>query len=385
MLRDASQRAFFETLEENEIPFEFWKAENRAVLTDLGSEVWFRSLDNPERLRGTNLAWFGVDELTYADEAAWLRLMGRLRHPEAKELVGFATWTPKGFDWVYRYFIGPEKKSGYEAVLARPRENTYLPSDFYDELARSYDPKFFEQEVLGSYLSITGGRVYYGFERSANLASLTYKPGLQLCWSLDFNINPMSSVICQVSDISSRDEVVLGRKRYAVDVLDEISLPNSNTPEACNEFAERVRKWTRGNTVSVHIYGDPAGSARDTTSHTSASDWQVIKDFFARNTDIRASFKVPSAHPAVKDRVNAMNGLLCNSVGSRHLRVDPRCKALIRDLEQVIWKSDSAGNMTAQMDKSDSGLTHMSDALGYLVNEVAGIGQSGGPRSKYIG
>ena len=65
-----------------------------------------------------NLAWFGVDELTYTPEEAWLRLEGRLRDPKATRLCGFAVWTPKGFDWVYERFIATPVE-GYETVLAQ--------------------------------------------------------------------------------------------------------------------------------------------------------------------------------------------------------------------------------------------------------------------------
>jgi hypothetical protein len=63
MLRDATQRQFFEICEGTGLPYEFRRAENRVKLAG-GSEVIFRSLDNFERLRGPNLAWFGIDELT---------------------------------------------------------------------------------------------------------------------------------------------------------------------------------------------------------------------------------------------------------------------------------------------------------------------------------
>ena len=69
------------------------------------SKILFRAVDEFERLRGTNLAWFGVDELTYTPEEAWLRLEGRLRDPKAIRLCGFGVWTPKGYDWVYRKFV----------------------------------------------------------------------------------------------------------------------------------------------------------------------------------------------------------------------------------------------------------------------------------------
>ncbi len=105
MLRDATQAALFEILESNEIPYEHNKAENTLVMQDTRSRILFRPVDEFERLRGTNLAWFGLDELTYTQEEAWLRLEGRLRDPKATRLCGFAVWTPKGYDWVYRKFI----------------------------------------------------------------------------------------------------------------------------------------------------------------------------------------------------------------------------------------------------------------------------------------
>ena len=105
MLRDATQAALIEILESNEIPYEHNKAENTIVMRDTRSRILFRPVDEFERLRGTNLAWFGLDELTYTQEEAWLRLEGRLRDPKATRLCGFAVWTPKGYDWVYRKFI----------------------------------------------------------------------------------------------------------------------------------------------------------------------------------------------------------------------------------------------------------------------------------------
>jgi len=112
----------------------------------------FRAVDEYERLRGTNLAWFGVDELTYCQQEAWVVLEGRLRDPKAKRLCGFGVWTPKGYDWVYRRFLA-EPVEGYEAVVAEPFENRFLLErvpDFYERLKRSYDEKYYQQEVLGS-------------------------------------------------------------------------------------------------------------------------------------------------------------------------------------------------------------------------------------------
>jgi hypothetical protein len=168
MLRDATQAALLEILEGSGIRYDHNKAENTLVMRDTGSRILFRPVDEFERLRGTNLAWFGLDELTYTQEESWLRLQGRLRDPKANRLSGFAVWTPKGYDWVYRMFIS-NPLPGYKAVIAPPKENRHLlvkTPDFYDRLKDSYDPKFYEQEVLGMYLSMDGGRVYSGFDRN---------------------------------------------------------------------------------------------------------------------------------------------------------------------------------------------------------------------------
>jgi phage terminase large subunit len=71
MLRDATQSALFEILGENGIPFEYIKSENTLFLKDSKSRILFRSMEDYERLRGSNLAWFGLDELTYTPEEAW--------------------------------------------------------------------------------------------------------------------------------------------------------------------------------------------------------------------------------------------------------------------------------------------------------------------------
>src|SRR6266851_2299705 len=255
MLRDATLTAFLEILVDNNVPYQFNKSEYSLVLPEVDSTILFRSLDSYERIRGTNLAWFGVDELTYCKPEAWLRLEGRLRSPSAKRLQGFAAWTPKGFDWVYKRFIGPDRVPGYKAFLAAPGENTALPPDFYERLKISYDPRLYQQEVLGQYLSIFSGTAYFSFDRELNVQPLEYTPGVPLAWSLDFNVNPMCSVISQLIDITNRADVLSGRQRTVIYVLDEIALLDADINAACAEFVRRTEPYRGGyGPLTVHLY-----------------------------------------------------------------------------------------------------------------------------------
>ena len=357
MLRDATQAALLEILEGSGIQYDHNKAENTLVMRDTGSRILFRPVDEFERLRGTNLAWFGLDELTYTQEESWLRLQGRLRDPKANRLSGFAVWTPKGYDWVYRMFIS-DPLPGYKAVIAPPKENRHLlekTPDFYDRLKDSYDPKFYEQEVLGMYLSMDGGRVYSGFDRNEHIEKIEVNLRLPLYWALDFNVDPMSSVVAQVAN---------GK----VWVLDEIVIRHSTTQQACEEFMSRYPNHENG----IVVYGDASGNQHQTTGLT---DYQRVREYFSVHSKTPVRYHVPKANPGVSDRVHLVNRMLRSASGNIDLTIDPKCKELIKDFEQVCYKND-----THEIDKArDRQRTHVSDALGYLIwqecKPSAGIGE----------
>ncbi len=350
MLRDSTLTSFLEVLQESAIPYELNKGDNTLLMKDSGSRILLRSLDEFERLRGTNLAWFGVDELTYTQEEAWLRLEGRLRDPKATVRCGFAVWTPKGFDWVYRKFI-QDPPEGYETIRAQAFENRHLTSqvpDFYERLKSSYNEQFYRQEVLGDYLNLQGGMVYSSFDRRLHVKEVTLNPNLPVLWALDFNVDPMCSVVVQ---IASNGEI---------QVLDEIVLRRATTPMACDAFAERLGRIPG----AVRVYGDASGAAMQTTG---SSDHQVLREFFRRE-GANVEFRMPRANPPVRERVALVNTKLRNAYDEIRLVVHPKCKELIADFEQVGYVED-----TMQIDKNrDRMRTHVSDALGYLICQECG-------------
>ena len=360
MLRDATLNSFLEILISSDIPFEYNKAENILLLHDTRSRILFRAVDDFERLRGTNLAWFGVDELTYCPEESWLRLEGRLRDPKASRLCGYAVWTPKGFDWVYRRFIS-NPVPGYKAVLASPKENYHLLRaipDFYERLKQSYDDRFYQQEVLGAYLNVNSGRCYHGFDRDVNIRNVEWKKYETLYWALDFNVDPMCSVVVQ----KSGDEF---------HVIDEIVISRASTADACAEFRSRFPNGVR----KLIICGDAAGFTVQTTG---TSDYTIIQQFFKGEGDIETDYKIPTRNPFVRERVNMMNAKLKPATGEPTLFIDPKCKELIKDMEEVTF---IAG--TVQIDKDrDSKRTHLSDALGYLLWQECRLPTKIGPQCR---
>jgi hypothetical protein len=374
LLEDATAQELLATLEEHGIPHRFHKSAFTIEILESGATILMRSMEEPERLRALNLGWFGVDELTYCKPASWKRLCGRLRHPKAQHQRGFAAWTPKGRDWVWEMFVSTRKVENYACIQARPFENRVVLDvnrDYYENLRQSYDEKFFRQEVLGEYLDMFGGTVYHAFGME-NVRPCDFNPALPLVWTLDFNVDRMSMLVCQQE---------MHYRRAQVQVLQEIVLlSDAHAAAAAAEFVRRIQPWAeaRRRPLEVHVYGDATGGNRSVTSATSA--WTVLRQYMATLQDlVRCRFQYGRKNPEVADRVNAVNAMLCTfgdghqRAGDRRLYIDPSCRELLEDLERVRWKVDAHGNSYPELDKSDAKRTHTSDALGYYLWEAHGF------------
>src|SRR5260370_27190831 len=98
---------------------------------------------------------------------------------------------------------------------------------------------------------------------------MSYNASYPLWGSLDFNVNPLCSLIGQT---------VVAHEREYIRVLDGLVLPDSNTRAACEEFLTRTAKWKSVRPLEVHVYGDATAEQRETSA--SRTDWQIVRRFF---------------------------------------------------------------------------------------------------------
>jgi hypothetical protein len=235
--------------------------------------------------------------------------------------------------------------------------------DFYDRLQKSYDERFFKQEVMGEYLNVSAGQAYHAFQRAVHVKSCSYQPNQPIYWALDFNVDPMSSVVVQLTRSAKTGEQV-------VHVIDEISLCRATTEEACEEFLNRYRV-----SRDLTVYGDASGNQMKTSG---LKDRDAISSFFRRRNVSNFQLHLPPSNPLVRERVQLMNAMLTNAGGENRLFIDPRCKELIQDLEEVQLQPG-----TQIIDKQkDAKRTHMSDALGYLLWQLREGNRPVGPRNR---
>jgi hypothetical protein len=154
---------------------------------------------------------------------------------------------------------------------------------------------------------------------------------------MDFNVNPMTAVISQ-------------RAGGQCHVLDEIVLPNSNTQEMMDEINRRYA----GREGVVHP--DPSAASRKTSAPAGETDLTIIE---------RAGWTVYRNSPyKLIDRINSVNAMLLNAQGARRLLISPSCRHLIKAIDALTYKDGT------KIPDKRFGLTHITDALGYLIMAV---------------
>lgn len=297
--------------------------------------------DNPDSLKGPTWGAACVNEPGIQDERVWEVVFSRVRDARARLRQTCLAGTPEGFNWLWERFVN-KPKPGYRVIYTRTSDNPACPAGYEAGLARDFDAKLAEEKIHGRFVNVRGGLAYYCFDRVAHVRDLEADPALPLLVALDFNVDPFTALIIQQAGDETR-------------VVDEVVLSGVGTPEMAAALAARVAPQVPASTI---VYPDASGAARRTAG---ASDFTLLAEAGFEN------LSYSPANPAVRDRVNAVNGRLRNALGAVRVVISPRCGTLIRDMEQVVWKS-------AELDKRNTRLTHASDALGYYIAREFPVG-----------
>ena len=243
-----------------------------------------------------------------------------------------------------------------------------VPEETIQEALDALSPKGFREQYLASWETASGA-VYYAFSRDNLVDSTPIDLRKPLLIGCDFNVNPMSWVVCQ-ADLNS-----FGGCNGTITVIDEIRLTDTNTREALDYLWQLYG----GHKAGYRFYGDAAGYQRNTASTSAApSDYTIIAQdgrYYDRRQGI-VDLNFPASNPPVLDRVESVNAMLQNAADKRRLKINKKCEFLIKDFERVSFKKGSS-----MIEKSDLELTHLSDALGYLVYGIAPIGYDPNERS----
>ena len=312
-----------------------------------GSEIAVKGADKPDSLRGVGLHFVVLDEAQDIKEEAWEEvLMPTLATTHGRALfIG----TPKSFNWLYdRYMLG-QRGNLVKDPRGRMVQNEWMSWQFptitspfiprreIEARKRDMDPRSFRQEFEASFEAMSG-RVYYPFDRLEHVGDYPFNPKLPIYIGMDFNIDPMSSIVIQE------------QPNGEIWVVDEAVMYGSNVQETADELSRRYFRYFN----QLTIFPDPAGNNRNHDRGESSLD--VLREAGFK----RIQFK--RKHPLIQDRVNAVNRMLRTAEGDARLKIDRKCRKFIDSLEQTIYKEG-----TSEIDKKLS-VEHATDAFGYYAD-----------------
>jgi phage terminase large subunit-like protein len=185
MLRDATIRTFMEIAAG--LIKDYNKSEHIAIMRN-GSEILFRSVSDPETMRGPSISWWYGDEAALYLPKVWQIMMGRLRQYGAHGWAWITT-TPKGRNWIWQKFVQAARK-GYRLLKAATMANPYLDQAFVAGLVEEYVGDFAAQELLGEFVAFEG-LIYPEFDRALHITQTRPQAFVKVVAGVDWGfVNP---------------------------------------------------------------------------------------------------------------------------------------------------------------------------------------------------
>ncbi len=324
IMRDVTERTFFELAERFQIAYSYGKTEERCEIA--GCVVLFRSSDQPERLRGLNLNWAFLDEAAQMQERTWKIVLGRLRVGKPSAWI---TTTPAGYNWVWRHWVDRQDKQ-YEIIHAPTKDNTFLQPEYLADLRANYVGEFARQEIEGEFVAFEG-LVYPNFSRNVHIWTGDVGSGWTKIRAVDYGYtNPF---VCLWGAIDEDKRLYIYDEHYRTRTL-------------IKEHAEAIKRR--------------AGNYTWTVADTDAQD----------NAEMGACGIV--TRTAQKD-VNrgiqkVMARLEAAGDGKPRLFIHARCINLLREFGMYRWNESKEGRNDKEEPVKEN--DHAMDALRYMVMEI---------------
>lgn len=264
------------------------------------------------------------------DPKAWTEVL----RPTLSDQRGGALFcgTPKGVgNHLYDLYQAAGHQRDWERWSFTTLEAGLIDPEEIEQARADLDESTFRQEYEGSFETFSGV-IYRNFDSAATVVDWPIPELAEIHIGADNNVDPHMACAAVRWD-------------NGLYVIEEFKIRGSTSDILSDEIQRRFP------TQRIIIYPDPAGNQRRTSS--GQTDIMIFQN---RGFQVRARHR----HPAVKDRINAVNSLLCNARGERRLWINPACRSVI---ESMVKHQYREGTQTPEADQ----YSHMADALGYMV------------------
>lgn len=380
VLKDVVLPQFFEMVSDSDLMLDYVKSEKKALLVPFNehgepdrtlvkkgglgaAEVLFRSLDQPNWMRGLELAWFGIDEGRHLTREAWDVLYGRLRQ-NGYDHAGWVGSTPNGYDWMWTLFHpdSPDKLKDSEWYGAPTFDNReHLPAEYIESLLNTYEGRFLRQEVYGEFVGVVDGAVFFAWDHKRHTQRVDYLPNEDLYTFWDFGMGDLGVVVW--AQVTWDQGKVEGQLVPTARVLEVMEAKDRTSKEWVSMVLQHAT--TRYGKLPRLNICDPAGRQRNVSTGTS-----IIQDCQAYGLTLTPAPKKP-----VDYAIRIVNNML---EGDRVVVDEDRAQRFASAMASHKWSVDSAGTRMGTKPVHDW-TSHFADAFRYGITVLVGHGPRKSP------
>lgn len=329
--------------------FTYSKADNSSmIIRSVENENTFNPFgaDNVTKLQSVkDPSHILCDELNQFSSTDFGILLSRLRTTKVKtKFIGaFNTTHVKAGHWLKTVFFGEETKDtnlkeqanilneySIKKVFCNYSDNYFLDKKEYEQtlwISAGFNQQKFNEIAAGEWgVSEVGNPFIFNFDRKRHVQSgLQAVPNKPIILSFDFNVDPITAISGQVSELLDWARI-----------LEEFRLLNSDIEELCLKIASYYPD------KMLIVTGDASGQHR-TALKRELDFYKEIKRVLRLGM---GQFKVPQFNPGIKNTRRLCNALLKNH--PNYLFSD-RVPHLIMDIEQT--EADEHGKIAEGKDK----------------------------------
>ena len=305
------------------------------IATIFGSELHVTGMDVPARIEGTQWCGGVVDESSDVRPGAFARSIrpALSRHRGWCWRIGLPKRVGVGIVEFRRVFEAAAAGKAVDAEAFHWLSADILTPEEIAAVRTELSLEDFQEQYEARWLD-EGGVLYSGFDAERTARACDYHPRQRVYVGCYFRGNPMTWVFAhwQTGNLT---------------VFDELHIHHTTTQAMLDATWQRYPRQRAGWTF--------VGDAMSANNRTTASETDYATVF--NDARFRAAGRqVMTGRPrADRDRVAAVNRLLCDAAGQRRLFVDPRCAKLLEELRETVNAEPV----------DDEG--RLADALGYLV------------------
>ena len=313
---------------------------NRHIYFWNGSELIYRSLDDPYKFRSLELSYVGIDEASETTEEMFLTLSARLRHKIGPHRLILVSNPVNVTHWIYEYFV-KRNDPDYFYVKASTYENKdNLPPNYIESLEATYPPSWVNKYLKGNWgFTSEGQPVYSAFREDIHVRDLRYIQGAEMYVGIDFGFRNSAVVYTQL------------------DEEDRWLIVGELTPRVCCawELAKMMLDFQNKRFPRVtrfFYWGDPA--CRQRSDKSKRTTQEIMSEY---------GINVSTKPHSVASRIEIIQKRLMMKIGKEPATViDRSCKMLIDALSGGYHYKKN----TEEPEK-DGLYDHIADALGYVA------------------